>query len=85
MIEWIRYIAYSFFCTMAAMTVLFGQAPVAGVQTESRNFAVKVDVDEVQLDAVVLDWRGRQITDLTADDFEIYQDGKRGSRRQKSV
>lgn len=40
-------------------------------------FTIKVGVEEVRLDAVVLDKKGRQITDLTADDFEIYQDKKR--------
>lgn len=38
---------------------------------------IRVAVDEVRIDAVVLNWRGRQITDLTADDFEIRQDGKK--------
>jgi len=41
------------------------------------NFTIRVDVDEVRIDAVVLNWRGNQITDLTAEDFEIYQDGKK--------
>jgi len=44
---------------------------------EKGDITVRVAVDEVRIDAVVLNWRGRQITDLTADDFEIYQDGKR--------
>jgi len=39
------------------------------------NFKIKVDVEEVRLDVVVLDDNGRQITDLTADDFKIYQNG----------
>ena len=42
---------------------------------EKSNFAISVNVNEVRLDAVVLDGKQRQITDLTADDFEIYQDG----------
>ena len=41
------------------------------------GYKIKVDVEEVLLDAVVVDGKGRQITDLTADDFEIYQDKKR--------
>ena len=34
---------------------------------------IKLDVEEVRLDVVVLDNKGRPITDLTAADFEIYQ------------
>lgn len=40
------------------------------------DFLIRIGVEEVRLDAVVLDKKGRQITDLTADDFEIYQDKK---------
>lgn len=47
-----------------------------GSQTE-KTLTIRVGVEEVRLDAVVLDKKGRQITDLTADDFEIYQDRKR--------
>lgn len=39
-----------------------------------REYTIRIGVEEVRLDAVVLDKKGRQITDLTADDFEIYQD-----------
>jgi VWFA-related protein len=41
-----------------------------------KDFSLKVAVEEVRIDAVVLDRKGHQITDLTADDFELYQDGK---------
>ena len=34
---------------------------------------ISVGVSEVRLDVVVVDSRGRPITDLTADDFEVYQ------------
>ena len=44
--------------------------------TAEKDTVIKIGVDEVRLDAVVVDRNGRQITDLTADDFEIYQDGK---------
>jgi len=39
-----------------------------------QNYTIRIGVEEVRLDAVVLDGKGRQITDLTAGDFEIYQD-----------
>ena len=41
-----------------------------------QEIPIRVGVEEVRLDAVVLDNKGHQITDLTADDFEIYQDKK---------
>ena len=40
------------------------------------GLTIHVGVEEVRLDAVVLDRKGRQITDLTAEDFEIHQDGQ---------
>jgi len=36
-------------------------------------FKISVNVSEVRLDVVVVDRKGLPITDLTADDFEIYQ------------
>jgi VWFA-related protein len=53
-----------------------GSAPIADFQTEQKedNLTIKVNVEEVQLDAVVVDGRGHQITDLTSEDFEIFQD-----------
>ena len=38
---------------------------------------IMVSVNEVRIDVVVLDKKGNQITDLTADDFEVFQDNKR--------
>ncbi|MFL6213026.1 MAG: VWA domain-containing protein [Blastocatellia bacterium] len=38
---------------------------------------VKIGVTLVQIDAIVTDKQGRQVTDLNKDDFEIYEDGKR--------
>ncbi|HEY0049211.1 MAG TPA: VWA domain-containing protein [Pyrinomonadaceae bacterium] len=37
---------------------------------------VKITTKLVQLDAVVTDEKGNQVTDLTAADFEVWQDGK---------
>jgi VWFA-related protein len=39
------------------------------------DFKIKISVEEVRIDAMVMDRKGRQITDLTSEDFEIYQDG----------
>jgi VWFA-related protein len=37
---------------------------------------VKVSTELVQIDAVVTDKQGNQVTDLKAEDFELFQDGK---------
>ena len=55
--------------------------PTAENDTDSITpFNISVNVNEVRLDVVVVDGRGRPITDLTADDFEIYQD-----KRQQEI
>ena len=42
------------------------------------SLKIKVSVSEVRLDAVVLDKKtGNPVADLTADDFEVFQNGKR--------
>jgi len=50
--------------------------PAQKAENTNDDFTIKVNVEEVQLDAVVVDGRGRQITDLIAEDFEIFQDGR---------
>jgi VWFA-related protein len=45
-------------------------------ESKVKPFKIRVGVEEVRIDAVALDGNGHQITDLTAADFEIYQDGK---------
>jgi hypothetical protein len=44
------------------------------VSRTGKDFRIRVTVKEVRLDAVVLDQKGHQVPDLTADDFEVYQD-----------
>lgn len=44
--------------------------------SQQQDDVVRITSSLVQLDAVVTDKDGNQITDLTADDFEILQDGK---------
>jgi VWFA-related protein len=43
---------------------------------ENGDEVVKVSTDLVQIDAVVTDKQGNQVTNLTANDFELLQDGK---------
>src|SRR5262245_59251162 len=37
---------------------------------------IRINVNLVQVDAVVTDNKGKAVTDLTAEDFEVFQDGK---------
>lgn len=73
----------SFFWLSCAMELTGQVSTPAAESAENPNgspkedFTIRVAVEEVRIDAVVVDRRGRQITDLTTDDFELYQDGKR--------
>ena len=49
---------------------------VANARTRAAEFAEAVDVDVVQVTAVVTDGAGRFITDLKAADFKVYEDDK---------
>jgi VWFA-related protein len=67
------------FCLMASVKSQENPVPKsdsAQKETRQRNVKFRIAVDEVRIDAVVMDKTGRQITNLKADDFEIYQDGK---------
>ncbi|HEX8351287.1 MAG TPA: VWA domain-containing protein, partial [Pyrinomonadaceae bacterium] len=49
-------------------------APPRGEQDEEE--VVRITSNLIQVDAVVLDARGRQVTDLNAGDFELSEDGR---------
>jgi len=57
----------------AALVRASSQAPAAVSQPQP---VFRVGVDAVRIDAVVTDKDGRIVTDLTAKDFELRQDGK---------
>jgi VWFA-related protein len=60
--------------TALAQANAFAQnAPPA---SQPPNTAIRVDVNLVQVDAVVTDSRNRRVADLQASDFELLQDGK---------
>lgn len=44
---------------------------------KDKDEVVRISVTLVQIDAVVTDDKGRQVTDLKAEDFEVYEDGRR--------
>ncbi|HEY9404011.1 MAG TPA: VWA domain-containing protein, partial [Pyrinomonadaceae bacterium] len=49
-------------------------APTQQPASEGDDDVVRITTNLVQIDAVVLDKKGKQVTDLTADDFEIFED-----------
>jgi VWFA-related protein len=53
-------------------------ASLLGQQTSdpTREGRIRVVVDAVSVDVIVTDKRGKHVTDLTAEDFEIYQGGE---------
>ena len=53
----------------AAITITSGQE-----SNKEEDYAIRIAVEEVRIDVVVLDKKGHQITDLTAKDFVVYQD-----------
>ncbi len=65
---------------LPALAIAFAQTPVPqsrpGTGT-APNTVIRIDVNLVQVDAVVTDSRGRRVTDLQAAAFELLQDGKR--------
>lgn len=67
--------------TVIAVLLLCGLSPAASISQESLPrpddlFYGSVDVNVVNVEAVVTDRKGRRVTDLTRDDFVVYEDGK---------
>jgi VWFA-related protein len=54
----------------------FAQQPPAAAPTPPPEVVFSVTTTRVQVDAVVTDSKGHYVTDLSADDFAIYDDGK---------
>jgi|GEM_PF-1921722 hypothetical protein len=57
---------------IAGLAPASGQAP----QQESPSGVIRITVNLVQVDAVVTDSKGRQVTNLKPSDFEILEDGR---------
>jgi len=53
------------------------ETETAATSESIEPFGIKINVNEVRLDVVVLDKNGNPVTDLTAADFEVFQDKKR--------
>jgi VWFA-related protein len=73
-----KIIACLLICLIGFLPLANGQqgppAPSPEAGGSERGFKIRVGVEEVRLDAVVLGKDGRQVTDLTGDDFEVFQD-----------
>jgi VWFA-related protein len=69
-------LAFVLACSIAAQAV--GQQPAAPqtAPATDQDEVVRITTNLVQIDAVVTDHSGRQITDLSPADFEIYEDGR---------
>ena len=58
---------------LLALAVAFAQTP----QPTAPETFIRINVNLVQVDAVVTDSSGKPVTDLKPEDFEVLQDGKR--------
>lgn len=70
------------FAALLGCALVLGSSPHAAAQTPAgappqNDEVIVVGSSEVLLDAVVKDRKGRPVRDLTADDFEIYENGVR--------
>src|SRR5947208_4317791 len=58
------------------VSVLAQQAPQSRTPAQRPDDVVKITTNLVQIDAAVTDKKGRPVTDLHAEDFEVYEDGR---------
>jgi VWFA-related protein len=77
----LRFFAWAAALLLGLLTFSSGQerwmGPQSGQDPEGKSekdFSIKIAVEEVRMDVVVLDKRGHQIKGLIAKDFEIFQD-----------
>ena len=69
------HLRYSVSLALCAL-LCFGAAQFTAQQVPSSGGVIRIDVNLVQVDAVVTDSNGKAVTNLTRDDFEVYQDGE---------
>ena len=60
--------------TLSAILALTGQS--SAQQGPGTEAVIRINVNLVQVDAIVTDNKGKPVRELTADDFEVFQDGK---------
>jgi len=59
---------------LATLAIARAQAPAQNPASPPEQPTFHIGVDAVRLDAVVTDKDGNLVTDLTADEFEVYED-----------
>jgi VWFA-related protein len=67
----------SVLCLILQAGTAFAQTPAPTPQTNEREDVVVITTNLIQIDATVTDKNGKAVTDLTQEDFEIYQNGNR--------
>jgi VWFA-related protein len=66
---------YVFLSILSAIMNTHSYGETSSSTTKEQNeYSIKIGVEEVRIDAVVLNNKGKQVTDLAASEFEIYQD-----------
>jgi len=76
-----RHISSAIFLICFIPALIFGaqttkQTKQADAQSKTKDEVVRISVTLVQVDAVVTDAKGRLVTDLKPEDFEISEDGR---------
>jgi len=67
-----RLLIFALICSFSSSQV----ATVSNAQeNQSEPYVVRINVNLVQIDAVVTDFRGKPVSDLKTEDFEVFQDG----------
>jgi VWFA-related protein len=61
---------------LSVLAVAFAQTPQPGPAPAAPSSVIRIDVNLVQVDAVVTDSKGRRVSDLQPTAFELLQDGK---------
>ncbi|MDH3493744.1 MAG: VWA domain-containing protein, partial [Acidobacteriota bacterium] len=62
---------------LAAIAVSYGQTPTAVPTPPVEDDVVQITTNLIQIDAIVTGKNKKQVTDLTVDDFEIFENGKK--------
>ena len=61
---------------MKRITLFLPAMMLVSAQSQAPDTVIRINVNLVQVDAVVMDSKDRPVTDLKKEDFEILQDGK---------
>ena len=62
--------------TVLVLALMLQSRAQQAQQAPAPTAVIRIDVNLVQVDAVVTDAKGKPVTDLTVEDFELLQDGQ---------